>query len=72
MVVVVLVKFYWGQNEDRRLGDGPSDGSEKLLQRGDGQCRCDSGEAGVHANISLCKEFSVSHQELMSSPHDEL
>ena len=33
MVVVVLVKFYWGQNEDRRLGDGPSDGSEKLLQR---------------------------------------
>ena len=40
MVVVVLVKFCWGQNEDCRLGDGPSDGSEKLLQR----CRVGGGQ----------------------------
>ena len=62
----------WRLNEERILGESPSDGSEKLLQRGDGQCRCDSGEAGVHANISLCKEPSVSHQELMSSHREAI
>ena len=35
-----LVKFYWGQNKDCRLGDGPSDDSEKLLQR----CRVARGQ----------------------------
>ena len=28
------VKFYWEQNEDCNLGDGTSNNSEKLAQKG--------------------------------------
>ena len=44
-------QFYLEQNEDCSLGDGISDGSEKLLQKSKGgdEYICDYGESGIHA-----------------------
>ena len=64
------VKFYLGQNEDCIQGASTSDSSEKLLQRG-------SGVRSIYKIVVkwkfsaikglLCKRFSASHEELMSS-----
>ena len=68
------VKFYLEQNEDCHPGDGTSDGSERLLQRGGVQGKvslCDSGEGKVHAVKHLShKMFSASGEELMSPWRD--
>ena len=70
--VTFELRFIWGLNEDGIPGESPSENSEKLLQRGDGQCTGDPGEGGVLANISLCRESLVGHRGLMSSPHEAI
>ena len=69
------IKFYWGQDEHCSLGDGASDSSEKLLQRGgrgrEDQYTYDFWWRGVHAikhiffqkvSVSLLK-LSARHKE---------
>ena len=49
------VRIERGQNENRNLGDSPSDSSEKLPQKGRGEGRyiCDFGAGGIHATRHL-------------------
>ena len=64
-----ILTFYLGQSEDCGPGNSTSDSSEKLLQKGRGECLyiCDFGKGGIHAIKHIFfQKLYASHKEQVS------